>query len=84
MNFGGYNNDQVNRFIDLATTAASAAEAEGLWKQATEKITSDVAILPLISTKYPAYRSSRTRNCVTAVFGLNCYLSAVWLKGAKP
>jgi len=79
--YGGYNSPEVNAFIDRATSALTSAEAQSAWAAATRKVMADVAIVPLISMKYPRYRSLRTKNCKLSVLGLDCDLTNVWLRG---
>lgn len=85
MDYGGYNNSEVNRQIDLAIAATSEVSATQHWQAAAAQIMEDSAIVPLVETKFHFYRSARTRNCAVHVFGLNCDLNSIWLKAAaKP
>ena len=83
MDYGGYNNADVNREIDLAIAADSEAAATQHWAAAAAQVMDDAAMVPLVETKFHFYRSARTRNCRVHVFGLNCDLNAIWLKDAK-
>ena len=83
MDYGGYNNPVVNTMIDRATNAPTAADSQRIWTEAVQRITEDVAIIPLIEQKNANYHSSRTKGCVISIFNLNCDLTAVWLKDGK-
>jgi len=83
MDYGGYNNPIVNTMIDRATNAPTADGSQRIWTEAVQRITEDVAIIPLIEQKNANYHSSRTKGCVISIFNLNCDLTAVWLKDGK-
>jgi peptide/nickel transport system substrate-binding protein len=61
-NYGGYDNPAVNRLIDQALQAVTEAEAAEYWHQADRRIMADLPIVPLLSQRYPLYRSDRVRN----------------------
>jgi peptide/nickel transport system substrate-binding protein len=82
MNYGGYQNHEVDAAIDRAIAAPSAERAEQAWSEAARRVMDDVALVPLIEDKAAFARSRRVRNCTWAVFGLNCDLASVWLAGA--
>ena len=84
-NMGDYDNPEVNRLIDLATSARTRAEADSLWTRAVARITDDAPIIPLIAMKAVTFKSSRVGGCVVTdqtITGLNCGLADVWLRGA--
>ncbi|GAB3276668.1 ABC transporter substrate-binding protein [Actinocorallia lasiicapitis] len=61
-NYGGYDNPQVNRLIDRALTAPTAAKAATAWAAADRLIMNDAAIIPLLDRKLALYHSSRIGN----------------------
>ncbi|GAA1591298.1 ABC transporter substrate-binding protein [Actinomadura kijaniata] len=61
-NFGGYDNDEVNRLIDRALAAGDEDEARRLWARADRLIMADAAIVPLMSRNQPVFHSSRVRD----------------------
>ncbi|WP_018656465.1 ABC transporter substrate-binding protein [Actinomadura flavalba] len=61
-NYGGYNNDEVNRLIDQALKASDANAAAGAWAQADRKIMEDAAVVPFMNQRYPIFHSGRVGN----------------------
>ena len=86
VNYGCYENNQVNSLINQAETAASISAAGTAWHQADMDIMKDAAIVPLISQNFPQYSSSRVRGVgyKTAVFAPNIGepdITNLWLAG---
>ena len=81
-NYGGYSNREVDALIDRAMTARSAELANEAWSEAAQRLMSDVAIVPLVESKYAFARSGRVRNCTWDALGLNCELTSLWLANA--
>jgi len=83
-NYGGYDNPAVNAEIDRALQAVDETDAAEHWHAADRLIMADVAMVPLLTQRYPIYHSSRARNTrylpVVQVFEYN----QIWLddKGA--
>jgi peptide/nickel transport system substrate-binding protein len=84
VNYGGYRNPEVDSLIDRATTAASVQAAEQAWSEAAQRITEDVAIVPLIEYKLPYATSRRLRNRMWNGVSLKCDIPSVWLADAVP
>lgn len=62
--YGGYDDPAVNKLIDQALAAKTAAEAGRFWAQADRKIMDDAAIVPFMNQKYPIFHSSRVKNAL--------------------
>ncbi|MEI6667759.1 MAG: ABC transporter substrate-binding protein [Acidobacteriota bacterium] len=86
LDWGGYLNPDVDRQIDRATTAPSAADAERAWIDVARRLIDDLALIPLAEGKAAYPKSRRVRNCSWDVFSFNCDLAAVWLAdaGSRP
>ena len=82
VNYGGYNNPEVNATMDRAMTALSEQESLEAWSQAATLIMEDAGVIPLVQHKQAIYHSSRVRNCVFSLLSLNCDLTQLWLAGA--
>jgi ABC-type transport system substrate-binding protein len=55
MDYGGYNNREVNVAIDRAMAAPRSEDAEKFWAEAAGRVMKDVAIIPLYETKMVRY-----------------------------
>jgi len=84
MNVGDYNNEDVNRLIDLAFSAPTDSAARHAWQKVATRIIEEAAVVPLVEMKGPVYHSTRTRNCVYMLATAQCDMTALWLKGAAP
>ena len=82
MDYGGYNNREVNVAIDRAMAAPRSEDAEKFWAEAAGRVMKDVAIIPLYETKMVRYHSARIRNCLLNMWSLNCDTTGLWLKDA--
>jgi peptide/nickel transport system substrate-binding protein len=83
MDYGGYNSRELNAFIDQALALPRFEDARKVWGQAARRVMNDKAIIPLYETKMVRYHSSRIRNCLLNMWGLNCDATGVWLKDAS-
>jgi peptide/nickel transport system substrate-binding protein len=83
MDYGGYNSREVNSLIDQALALPRFEDARKVWSQAAREVMKDKAIIPLYETKMVRYHSSRIRNCLLNMWGLNCDMTGVWLKDAS-
>jgi ABC-type transport system substrate-binding protein len=81
VNYGGYDDKQVEADIDRALTAQTQEESYKAWSDAATKVIEDAAIVPLVEYKSTQYKSSRVRNCVFSLLSLNCDVTALWLQG---
>jgi peptide/nickel transport system substrate-binding protein len=63
-NYGYYNNDEVNKEMDAAISAATDAEAAGHWAKADEIATEDAAWVPIAIGKFACFRSDRVQNAL--------------------
>ena len=81
--YGGYNSKEVNSLIDQALALPRFEDARKVWAQAAQQVMRDKAIIPLYQTKMVRYHSSRIRNCLLNMWGLNCDMTGVWLKDAN-
>lgn len=61
-NYGGYHNPAVNALIDRALQAVDEELAAEMWHRTDQCLTADVAIVPLLTQRYPLYHSARARN----------------------
>jgi len=92
VNYGCYDNAQVNSLITTAETASSLTAAGTAWQQADHQIMSDAAIAPIMSQNFPQYSSKRVRGITsngttypTAIFAPNIGapdVTNVWLAGS--
>jgi ABC-type transport system substrate-binding protein len=83
MDYGGYNSREVNALVDQALALPRFEDARKVWGQAARRVMNDKAIIPLYQTKMVRYHSSRIRNCLLNMWGLNCDATGVWLKDAS-
>ncbi|WP_433338412.1 ABC transporter substrate-binding protein [Spirillospora sp. CA-294931] len=63
-NYGGYDNDEVNRLIDRALGAGDTAGAAGHWAEADRLIMRDAAVVPFMHQRYPIFHSARVGNAL--------------------
>jgi peptide/nickel transport system substrate-binding protein len=87
VNYGCYDNSQVNSLITQAETASSLSAAGAAWHQADMDIMKDAAIVPILSQGFPQYASTRVRGVgyKTAIFAPNIGdpdITNVWLAGS--
>jgi peptide/nickel transport system substrate-binding protein len=87
VNYGCYDNSQVNSLITKAEAATSSSAAGTAWHQADVDIMKDAAIVPIISQGFPQYASTRVRGVgyKTAIFAPNIGdpdITNVWLAGS--
>jgi peptide/nickel transport system substrate-binding protein len=78
--FGGYNSQVTNGFVDKALTAKSLAQATTYWKKANAQVMKDAAAAPLEIQKWTVFHSSKVQNCIFEFLALNCDTTQVWLK----
>ena len=83
MDYGGYNSGEVNALVDRALSLPRFEDARKVWGQAARQVMADKAVIPLYETKMVRYHSSRIRNCLLNMWGLNCDMTGVWLKDAE-
>jgi peptide/nickel transport system substrate-binding protein len=77
--FGGYTSVTVQKYIDKALSAPTAAAANTAWQQADAAAMKDAAVVPVNVQKWPIYHSSAVHGCNFFWFGLNCDPTNVWL-----
>jgi len=92
VNYGCYNNAQVNSLITTAEGASSLSAAGTAWQQADHQIMSDAAIVPVMDQGFPQYSSKRVRGIAsngatypTALFQPNIGepdITSIWLAGS--
>lgn len=63
-NYGFYNNSEVNKLIEKASSEPDSATASKLWAEADAVVTNDAAIYPITSPMVPTYHSSRVHNTI--------------------
>jgi ABC-type transport system substrate-binding protein len=78
-NFGGYDDALTNRLVASALTARTPAAAAALWTRANERITHDVAAVPLVAVKSTIYTSSRVHGCNWFFWDASCDVTNIWL-----
>jgi peptide/nickel transport system substrate-binding protein len=61
VNYGCYDNANVNSLIGQAEGATTLSDAGNLWHQADMQIMSDAAIAPIMNQNFPNYSSSRVK-----------------------
>ncbi|RAY14735.1 ABC transporter substrate-binding protein [Actinomadura craniellae] len=83
LNFGGYDNPQVNGLIDKALAATDPAERARLWHQTDRLIMEDAAIVPLLDRSYTIYRSRRVRNARFLPVAMSYDYTLIWLAGGR-
>ena len=81
-NYGGFSADSVNLAIDRAANAVDTPTADSLWHEMSLLLSREVALIPLLETKYPWPRSRRVRGCTWDSYSLGCNLTNLWL--ARP
>jgi peptide/nickel transport system substrate-binding protein len=80
--FGGYTSATVQKHIDDALAAPTAAAANTAWQQADAAAMQDAAIVPVNVQKWPIFTSARVHGCDFFWFGLNCDPTNVWLSAS--
>jgi peptide/nickel transport system substrate-binding protein len=81
-NFGDYNSDVTNGFIDKASAAKTLAEADGYWHNADMQIMKDAAIVPFMAQYTPWYHSTRVKNAIWYPTSQQFDLTNLWLSGS--
>ncbi|MEV5711439.1 ABC transporter substrate-binding protein [Actinoallomurus sp. NPDC052274] len=79
VDYGDYNNPQVNAAIDKANQAQSPTEAQQAWLEVNKLVMGDAAIVPLITQKYSTYQASRVRNAQFLPAFQTYDYSLIWL-----
>jgi peptide/nickel transport system substrate-binding protein len=87
VNYGCYDNAQVNSLITQAETATSDSAAGAAWHQADVDIMKDAAMVPIVSQNFPQYSSARVKGLGydTAMFAPNIGdpdITNLWLSGS--
>ena len=82
INYGDYNNPQVNADIDQALAASTPEEAGRYWHDADHQIMKDAVVVPILSQKTPVFHSSRVRNFIFLPSSQQGDITNVWLSGA--
>ncbi|WP_375494068.1 ABC transporter substrate-binding protein [uncultured Jatrophihabitans sp.] len=62
--YGFYNNAQVNKLTDQASSQASAAAAGKLWQQADKVAMKDAALYPITTPNQPNYHAAHVHNTI--------------------
>jgi peptide/nickel transport system substrate-binding protein len=91
VNYGCYNNANVNSLITKAENAPSLSAAGNYWHQADMQIMSDAVIVPVMAQNIAVYSSARIRGIAsngqtypTAIFAVNIGapdITALWIAG---
>jgi len=81
--YGDYNSAAANALMDQAIHSLTEAQADTFWVRAAARVMEDAVIVPLIQQNVPIYHSSRLRNCIYWMPGLNCDITQVWIQGAR-
>ena len=79
VDYGDYNNPDVNALIDKALAAPDQATAATYWHQADMQIMKDAAIVPFQTQKTALFRSTRVHNAIFLPFSQAYDLTQVWL-----
>ncbi|MBV9382942.1 MAG: ABC transporter substrate-binding protein [Streptosporangiaceae bacterium] len=87
VNYGCYDNSQVNSLITQAESATSLSAAGAAWHQADVDIMKDAAIVPIVSQNFPQYSSARVKGIgyQTAMFAPNIGapdITNLWISGS--
>jgi ABC-type transport system substrate-binding protein len=82
INYGDYNNAQVNSDIDKALAAATPEEAGQFWHEADLQVMKDAVVVPILNQKTPVFHSSRVRNFIFLPSSQQGDITNVWLSGA--
>lgn len=79
VDYGDYNNPQVNALIDKANQAQTPAEAQQDWLAVNKQVMQDAAIVPLITQSYTTYQSQRVHNALFLPAFQTYDYSLIWL-----
>ncbi|TMF55316.1 MAG: ABC transporter substrate-binding protein [Chloroflexi bacterium] len=79
-NYGDYNSDTVNGYIDSALSASSQADANSFWHKADMQIMQDAAVIPVLNQQTPVYYAKRIQNFVYFPFSQQGDITNVWIK----
>jgi len=79
VDYGDYNNADVNALIEKALAAPDQQTAATYWHQADMQIMKDAAIVPFQTQKTALFRSTRVHNAIFLPFSQAYDLTQVWL-----
>ncbi|MGH7765728.1 MAG: ABC transporter substrate-binding protein [Candidatus Dormibacteraceae bacterium] len=82
IDYGDYNNAQVNSDIDKALAAATPEEAGKYWHDADMQVMRDAVVVPILSQRTPVFHSSRVKNFIFLPSSQQGDITNVWLSGA--
>ncbi|HET8562030.1 MAG TPA: ABC transporter substrate-binding protein [Marmoricola sp.] len=82
-NFGFYNNPQVNKLVQQASTATSESQSAATWEKADMQVMKDAAFFPITSPKQANYHASQVHNAVYVPAFQNFDPTNVWLSKDK-
>jgi peptide/nickel transport system substrate-binding protein len=80
--FGFYDNPQVDKLINEASSQATASASAKLWAQADSMVTKDAAIFPITANNQPTYHASHTHNTVVLPAIQQVDPTNVWLSSS--
>lgn len=61
-NYGDYNNDALNKIMDLALATSDPAKAAQIWAEADKKASEDAAWVPVARTQFATLHGARVQN----------------------
>jgi peptide/nickel transport system substrate-binding protein len=79
-NYGDYNNPEVNKLIDQALAAPSAAKAGDIWAQVDKRTMDDAPWVPISYGTAVRYHAKTIGGCTIFLFTDNCDPTNVWKK----
>ncbi|MGP3533301.1 ABC transporter substrate-binding protein [Microbacterium sp. RD1] len=79
LNYGFYNNPEVDALIEEASAEADADRAAELWAETDQLIMEDAAIYPITSPTQPTYHASHVHNTIVIPMFSQVDPTNVWL-----
>jgi peptide/nickel transport system substrate-binding protein len=83
-NYGEYDNQDVDRLIDMALAERDPKRRAALWSEFDEQVMRDAAWVPLFHPKVAFYSSTRVRNWTLDRSSSMPDLTAIWLDPRTP
>jgi ABC-type transport system substrate-binding protein len=78
--YGDYNSDVTNGYIDSALAATSTTDANKFWHLADMQIMKDAVVVPILDQQTTVYHSTRVQNFIFSLFQQQGDVTNVWIK----
>jgi ABC-type transport system substrate-binding protein len=78
--YGDYNSDVTNGYMDSALKATAPADANKFWHMADMQIMQDAVVIPVLDNSTSVFHSTRVQNFIFSLFSQQGDVTNVWLK----